>query len=149
MTQRYCEVALPVPLRSVFTYAVPDALNDEDLVGRRVLVPFRNRPMIGVALAVTNRAPDVKRIRQIADALDSVPALPAKLIELGHWVSRYDLAAAGEGLRAMLPPEFELRHDREYSLTVEGRSYLIDLIGSGQKTDIEAEPMEFLRHFRE
>src|ERR1700722_17520665 len=149
MTQRYCEVALPVPLRSVFTYAVPDALNDEDLVGRRVLVPFRNRPMIGVALAVTNRAPDVKRIRQIADALDSVPALPAKLIELGHWVSRYYLAPVGEAFRAMLPPEIELRHDREYWLTVEGRSYLNDLIGSGEKTDIEAAEMEFLRHFRE
>ena len=149
MTQRYCEVALPVPLRSVFTYSVPDALRDEDLVGRRVLVPFRNRPMVGVALAVTNRAPDVKRIRQIAGALDSVPALPAKLIELGHWVSRYYLAPVGEAFRAMLPPEIELRHDREYWLTVEGRAYLNDLAGSGEKTDVEAVELEFLRHFRD
>src|SRR3984957_13824652 len=149
MTQRYCEVALPVPLRSVFTYAVPDALNDEDLVGRRVLVPFRNRPMIGVALAVTNRAPDVKRIRQIADALDSVPAFPAKLIELGQWVGRCRVAPVGDAVRAMLPPEIELRHDREYWLPVEGRSYLNDLIGSGETTNIEAAEMEFLRHFRE
>ena len=149
MTQRYCEVALPVPLRSVFTYSVPDALNDEDLVGRRVLVPFRNRPMVGVALAVTNRAPDVKRIRQIASLLDSVPALPAKLIELGHWVSRYYLAPVGEAFRAMLPPEIELRHDREYWLTVEGRAYLNDLAGGGEKTDVEAVELEFLRHFRD
>ena len=149
MTQRYCEVALPVPLRSVFTYAVPDALSDEDLVGRRVLVPFRNRPMVGVALAVTHRAPDVKRIRQIAGALDSVSALPAKLIELGHWVSRYYLAPVGEAFRAMLPPEIELRHDREYWLTVEGRTYLNDLAASGEKTDVEAAELEFLRHFRE
>ena len=96
MTQRFCEVALPVPLRSVFTYAVPEALNGEELVGRRVLVPFRNRPMVGVALAVTNHAPDVKRVRQIAEVLDSVPALPAKLIELGHWISKYYLAPVGE-----------------------------------------------------
>jgi primosomal protein N' (replication factor Y) (superfamily II helicase) len=149
MTQRYCEVALPVPLRSVFTYAVPDALNDEDLVGQRVLVPFRNRPMVGVALAVTGRAPDVKRIRQIASVLDSVPALPTKLIELGHWVSRYYLAPVGEAFRAMLPPEIELRHDREYWLTVAGRTYLNDLSASGEKTDVEAAELEFLRHFRE
>jgi primosomal protein N' (replication factor Y) (superfamily II helicase) len=149
MTQRYCEVALPVPLRSVFTYSVPDALNDEDLVGRRVLAPFRNRPMVGIALAVTSRAPDVKRIRQIASLLDSVPALPAKLIELGHWVSRYYLAPVGEAFRAMLPPEIELRHDREYWLTVEGRAYLNDLAGSGEKTDVEAVELEFLRHFRD
>ena len=96
MTQRYCEVALAVPLRSVFTYAVPEALDGEELVGRRVLVPFRNRAMVGVVLAMTTQAPDVKRVRQIAEVLDSVPALPAKLIELGHWISRYYLAPVGE-----------------------------------------------------
>ena len=45
---RYCEVALPVPLRSTFTYAVPASLNGEPLVGRRVVVPFGSRAMIGV-----------------------------------------------------------------------------------------------------
>jgi primosomal protein N' (replication factor Y) (superfamily II helicase) len=149
MTQRYCEVALPVPLRSVFTYAVPEALSGEDLVGRRVLVPFRNRPMVGVALAVTDHAPDVKRIRQIAGLLDSVPALPPKLIDLGHWVSRYYLAPVGEAFRAMLPPEIELRHDREYWLSATGSAYLRDLSSSNERTDVEAEELEFLRHFRD
>ncbi len=149
MTQRYCEVALPVPLRSVFTYAVPEALDGEELVGRRVLVPFRNRPMVGMVLAVTTQAPDVKRVRQIAEVLDSVPALPAKLIELGHWISRYYLAPVGEAFRAMLPPEIELRHDREYWLTAAGRAYLEDLSGNSEKTDVERAELEFLRHFHD
>jgi primosomal protein N' (replication factor Y) len=149
MTQRYCEVALPVPLRSVFTYAVPEALDGEELVGRRVLVPFRNRPMVGVVLAVTTQAPDVKRVRQIVEVLDSVPALPAKLIELGHWISRYYLAPVGEAFRATLPPEIELRHDREYWLTAAGRAYLEDLSGNSEKTDVERAELEFLRHFHD
>src|SRR5271169_2053710 len=149
MTQRYCEVALPVPLRSVFTYAVPEALDGEDLVGRRVLVPFRNRPVVGVVLAVTDKAPDAKRIRQVAELLDTVPALPPKLIELGHWISRYYLAPIGEAFRAMLPPEIELRHDREYWLTPPGRAYLQDVAASEEKTDVEAAESEFLRHFRD
>jgi primosomal protein N' (replication factor Y) (superfamily II helicase) len=148
MTQRYYEVALPVPLRSVFTYAVPEAFDGEDLVGRRVLVPFRNRPMVGVVLAATDRAPNVKRIREIAELLDPIPALPAKLIELGHWISRYYLAPVGEAFRAMLPPEIELRHDREYWLTAAGRTYFGDLAESGEKTDVETAELEFLRHFR-
>src|ERR1700721_1143340 len=147
MHQRYCEVALAVPLRSVFTYAVPEALDGEELVGRRVLVPFRNRPMVGVVLAVTTQAPDVKRVRQIAEVLDSVPALPTKLIELGHWISRYYLAPVGEAFRAMLPPEIELRHDREYWLTAAGRAYLEDLSGNSEKTEVERAELEFLRHF--
>ncbi|MGA3298825.1 MAG: primosomal protein N' [Candidatus Acidiferrales bacterium] len=142
-------MALPVPLRSVFTYAVPEALDGEELVGRRVLVPFRNRPMVGVVLAVTTQAPDVKRVRQIAEVLDSVPALPTKLIELGHWISRYYLAPVGEAFRAMLPPEIELRHDREYWLTAAGRAYLEDLSGNSEKTDVERAELEFLRHFHD
>src|SRR5271163_4909215 len=147
MTQRYCEVALPVPLRSVFTYAVPEALDGEELVGRRVLVPFRNRPMVGVVLAVTDQAPDVKRVRQIAGVLDPVPALPAKLIELGHWISRYYLAPIGETFRAMLPPEIELRHDREYWLADAGRAYLQGLTASVETTDVESAELDFLRRF--
>ena len=47
-----------MPLRSTFSYAVPSSLNGETLVGRRVVVPFRNRPMIGVALAESDQPPD-------------------------------------------------------------------------------------------
>jgi primosomal protein N' (replication factor Y) len=147
MTQRYLEVALPVPLRSAFTYAVPASFNGQELVGRRVLVPFRNRPMIGVGLAVSTCAPETKRIKEIAELLDRVPALPPKLIELGQWISRYYLAPIGEAFRAMLPPEIELRHHREYWLTKEGRAYLQDLATNEENTDVEAAELKFLRVF--
>ncbi len=131
MAQRFCEVALPVPLRSTFTYAVPASLHGEELVGRRVVVPFRNRAMVGVGLAESSRAPEIaggkKSIKEIVELMDTVPALPPKLIELGQWLSRYYVAPIGETLRAMLPPEIELRHDREYSLTDRGRGYLEEL----------------------
>ena len=147
MTQRYLEVALPVPLRSAFTYAVPGSFNGEELVGRRVLVPFRNHPTVGVGLAVTEQAPEAKRIKEIAELLDTVSALPPKLIEMGHWISRYYLAPVGEAFRAMLPPEIDLRHDREYWLTEGGRAYLQALTEQEEKTDVEKAEMEFLRAF--
>jgi primosomal protein N' (replication factor Y) (superfamily II helicase) len=147
MTQRYLEVALPVPLRSAFTYAVPGSFNGEELVGRRVLVPFRNRPTVGVGLALTEQAPEAKRIKVIAELLDPLPALSPKLIELGHWISRYYLAPVGEAFRAMLPPEIELRHDREYWLTPAGRAYAQALIEQEEKTDVEKAESGFLRAF--
>ncbi|MGH9712548.1 MAG: replication restart helicase PriA [Candidatus Acidiferrales bacterium] len=146
MTQRYCEVALPVPLRSTFTYAVPAALNGDELVGRRVVVPFRNRAMVGVCLAVSERTPKISRIKEVVELMDPLPALPEKLIELGHWVSRYYLAPVGETFRAMLPPEVELRHDREYWLTDAGRAYLQDLAANEQNTLEETAELELLRH---
>jgi len=153
MMPRYCEVALPVPLRSTFTYAVPAAFDNEQLVGRRVVVPFRNRPMIGVALELSSHTPDTVRlkapIKEIVELMDPVPALPPKLIELGQWISRYYLAPIGEAFRALLPPEIELRHDREYSLTEAGRRYLQELASSDEKTDVESAELDMLRRFGE
>jgi primosomal protein N' (replication factor Y) (superfamily II helicase) len=134
---RYCEVALPVPLRSTFTYAIPATLDGVPLIGRRVVVPFGRRAMTGVALAESDRPPDLARIKEIAEVLDPVPALPPRLIELGRWISRYYIAPIGEAFRAMLPPEIELRHDREYALTDKGRAYLRDLATAAEPTDQE------------
>jgi primosomal protein N' (replication factor Y) (superfamily II helicase) len=167
MAARYCEVALPVPLRSTFTYAVPAALDGEALVGRRVVVPFRNRAMIGVGVAESDSPPEIApaksaakshpkttvqspvktTIREIAGLMDKVPALPGKLIELGQWISRYYLAPIGETFRAMLPPEIELRHDREYWLTDSGRAYLEELSSGEEMTATEALERDLLQHF--
>ena len=158
MPSRYCEVALPVPLRSVFTYAVPASLDGQELVGRRVVVPFRNRAMIGVVLGESELPPKAAkssaaksgrsfRIKEIVEVMDALPALPPKLIELGNWISRYYLAPVGETFRAMLPPEIELRHDREYSLTEAGSAYAQSLANAEERTEEERAELEFLKKF--
>ena len=151
MNSRYCEVALPVPLRSTFTYALPAALQGESLVGRRVVVPFRNRPMIGVALAESPEPPAssqiATRVREIVEVVDPLPALPPKLIELGHWISRYYVAPIGETFRAMLPPEIEVRHEREYAITDAGRAHLQNLASAPELSGIETTERKLLRHF--
>src|ERR1700680_3460723 len=127
MAARFCEVALPVPLRTTFTYAVPAALAWAALFGSRGVVPFRNRSMVGVGLAVSERAPEaaaLKRLREIVEGLDPAPALPAPLVELGRWVSSYYLAPIGETFRGMLPPAVEVRQEREWRITAAGRAYL-------------------------
>jgi len=151
VSPRYCEVALPVPLRSTFTYAVPASLNGEPLIGRRVVVPFRNRAVVGIALAESNRRPENPpdvRIKEIAELMDARPALPPKLIELGEWIGRYYLAPIGEAFRAMLPPEIELRHDREYSLTNDGEVYLSQFLAGTEGATAQADEVAIiLREF--
>ncbi|MGA9885311.1 MAG: primosomal protein N' [Candidatus Acidiferrales bacterium] len=141
MASRYCEVALPVPLRSAFTYAVPASLDGECLLGRRVVVPFGRRAMVGVCIGESQlppaAAPVASQIKEIASAMDSIPALTPNLIVLGQWISRYYAAPIGETMRAMLPPEIELRRDREYALTDTGRVYLKELVAAEERTDTE------------
>lgn len=54
----YCDIALPVPLDMVFTYAIPSGM--EPTVGGRVLVPFRQQRMSGIVVDLHDRAPAVK-----------------------------------------------------------------------------------------
>ena len=147
MAAEYCEVALPVPLRSTFTYAVPAALEEVIVPGSRVLVPFRNRALVGVALQLTNRRPEAKQIKEVVEVLDPVPALPARLVELGRWVSSYYLAPPGEVFRAMLPPQIELRHDRELYLTAAGRERLAELDSLSNRSEAEVTELALLQLF--
>ena len=121
MSLPFCNVALPVPLRTTFTYAVPEALRDSVRPGSRVLVPFRNKSLVGVVVECVQHPPPSTKIREITKILDFLPALTPKLIELGHWIAGYYLAPIGEAFRAMLPPVTELRIERQIVLTASGR----------------------------
>jgi primosomal protein N' (replication factor Y) len=147
MAAEYCEVALPVPLRSTFTYAVPQTLDGVVVPGSRVLVPFHNRALVGLALELTSRRPEAKQVKEIAEVLDPIPALPARLIELGRWVARYYLAPPGEVFRAMLPPTVELRQERELNLTAAGREYLAELDSLSNRSESEVTELALLQLF--
>ena len=144
MDAPYCEVALPVPLRSVFTYAVPATLREQAVPGSRVVVPFGRRAMVGVALRRTNEKPEVAKIREIVQVLESVPALPASLLELGRWVADYYVAPVGEVFRAMLPPLVEVRTTREVSLTPAGTQGHGELSSRRDLKDSEKEEWSLL-----
>ena len=147
MSANYCEVALPVPLRSLFTYAIPDRLAGSVCAGSRVLVPFRNRAMTGVVVEISARRPDperVKNVREIVEVLDPIPALPPKLLELGRWVGGYYVAPPGEVFRAMLPPQIDLRHERELLLTDAGRARRAELDAAGNRSEAEIAELALL-----
>jgi len=125
MSFPYCNVALAVPLRTLFTYAIPEGLATAVQPGSRVLVPFRRKAMVGVVVEMLETLPagvqsEVK-IRDITKLLDEVPALTPKLIELAQWIGGYYLAPIGEVFRGMLPPVTDVKVVREVFLTDAGR----------------------------
>ncbi len=144
MSLPFCNVALPVPLRTTFTYAVPESLREIVQPGARVIVPFRKKAMVGVVVELTDHAPEDTKIREITKALDRVPALPLKLIELGHWIANYYLAPVGEVFRAMLPPVIEMRTQRLIVLTEAGRAAVASLSGGELTHGLSRNEVEFL-----
>jgi primosomal protein N' (replication factor Y) len=149
MTPPFCNVALAVPLRTTFTYAVPEMLRGTVQPGSRVLVPFRNKAMVGVVVELAESAPQGTKIREITRVLDFVPALTPKLIELAHWIAGYYLAPVGEVFRAMLPPVTELKSQRRIILTDAGREAADSLSGGELSHGITSQEAAFLAKLKE
>jgi primosomal protein N' (replication factor Y) (superfamily II helicase) len=145
----YCNVALPVPLRTTFTYAVPEALRPQVQLGSRVLVPFRKKALVGAVVELTATAPADTKIREIQKVLDLIPALTPKLLELGQWIASYYLAPIGEVFRAMLPPVTELSLKRSVVLTESGRALASQLKDGTTLTDLHGGEAEFLQKLLE
>jgi primosomal protein N' (replication factor Y) len=140
----YCNVALPVPLRTLFTYYIPDHLREIVHPGTRVLVPFRKKSLIGVVIDLPATAPQATKIRDITKAIDHTPALTPKLIELGQWIANYYLAPVGEVFRAMLPPPTEIRTQRLIAITSAGRDAASSLSGGELTHGLSRNEVDFL-----
>ncbi|MGH9740735.1 MAG: primosomal protein N' [Candidatus Acidiferrum sp.] len=131
MNLPFCNVAVPVPLRTTFTYAIPEALRESVQPGSRVLVPFRRKSMIGVVVELIAEAPANTKLREVNKVMEFAPAITPKQIELAEWIATYYLAPIGEVFRSMLPPLTELNVRREIILTVAGRE-AAESLGGGE-----------------
>ena len=149
MNPSFCNVALAVPLRTVFTYGVPESLREIVQAGMRVLVPFRNKSLVGVVTELTEQAPADTKIRDITKVLDTRPALTPKLIELGQWIANYYVAPVGEVFRAMLPPVTEVRTQREVLITQLGRDVAASLSGGELEHGLTRTQVEFIAKLSE
>ncbi|HLK32552.1 MAG TPA: primosomal protein N' [Terriglobales bacterium] len=148
----FCDIALPVPLDTTFTYRVPggDGLlgnGMQPVIGGRVLVPFREQRLSGVVVGLHDREPSVKT-KPLLQVLDSVPVLDASLMRLAKWVAEYYLAPLGEVFRTMLPLAAEFRRARAYRITDAGELALHQAGMSGSSTRSRQEPLQQMLEFR-
>jgi len=121
-----CEVALPVPLDRVFTYAVQDGQFPQR--GARVVAPFRNEKLIGVVTSVSVAAPADFEVKFLEAVLDDEPLLSEQLLKLAEWMAQYYLAPLGEVLRGMLPLMAEVRRTVYYRIADRGRDVLAEAV---------------------
>lgn len=99
---RQADVALDVPGRDSYSYAVPVEI-DPLPVGTCVTVPFAGRTVRGFVLAVEHRpVPQGFRLKYIESASPDV-RLPPHLVALIAWGARYYRCSLGEFLAGAVP----------------------------------------------
>jgi primosomal protein N' (replication factor Y) len=96
-------VAVPVPFLDLLTYNVPDSI-DLPPIGARVRVPVGTRTMTGCVVRHDALVEDGTDVRDIAEALDREPLLPAPIVDLCRWVADYYVAGIGDALAVAMPP---------------------------------------------
>jgi len=89
----------------VFTYSIPASLLVNIKVGILVEVPFRNRKLEGVIVAIKQFSSLAIRskLKPINKIIDQNPVLDPTRLELANWMSNYYLAPIGETIFSMLP----------------------------------------------
>jgi primosomal protein N' (replication factor Y) len=109
----FADVAIPRSAPEPLTYRVPPEWQALARPGVRARVTVRGRAATGLVVAVTDDSQlDPTIIRDLGEVLDPTPLLPAHLLDLASFASRYYRCPLGDTVAAMLPASL-LRSDAE------------------------------------
>ena len=100
---KYVDVILPLPLPGMFTYSVPEGMEECVVFGKRVLVPLgKSKKYIAMVVKVHQEKPSflVKPIEQV---LDATPTLLDRQYRLWSWISNYYMSPLGDVYNAAMP----------------------------------------------
>lgn len=122
-SENLIDVAIPLPISGPFTYRVPEEFSGRVDVGRRVLVPFRNKIRAGFVVGTSESSSDSIALKEIMDIPEEPPYLTARLWDFIRWVADYYLLPTGLVLRTALPPGSDRRSRPWAILTAEGRAW--------------------------
>jgi len=123
-SKSYIDVAVALPVFGTFTYRVPENLQDDVSVGKRVLVPFGRRRVTGYVLG-PGKSCDHTEIKCVQEVLDHRPLFPAGLIPFFEWISSYYLHPIGEVIKSALPGGLNLYEYSVFELTEKGERALL------------------------
>jgi primosomal protein N' (replication factor Y) (superfamily II helicase) len=113
----FADLILPVPIPSLFTYRVPQALNDQINIGHRAIVQFGDRKILtGVIANLHSQPPKDYEAKYILEVLDDFPVVSQVQLKLFQWIASYYVCSQGEVLSAALPSGLKLSSESKVQL---------------------------------
>jgi primosomal protein N' (replication factor Y) (superfamily II helicase) len=113
----FADVILPLPLPKLYTYRIPHEMNDEVLVGARVIVQFGSKKVLSCIVAdIHEHAPADYQAKYILDVLDDTPIVTTPQLKLFKWMADYYMCTLGEVINAALPSALKLSSESRIQL---------------------------------
>lgn len=127
METKFVDVILPLSLPNLFTYRLPETLNDDIQIGQRVVVPFGRGRKLYSALVKTihNSPPKEYQAKYIESLLDDRPIVNQHQLKHWDWMTNYYLANPGDVYSAALPGALKLASETKVLLNHEFNEELL------------------------
>ncbi len=139
----FADVILPLPLPRLYTYRVPYELNDNVVIGGRVIVQFGAKKTLScIVAAVHENAPKEYQAKYILEFIDDAPVVTQPQLKLFRWMADYYMCTIGEVINAALPSALKLssesriqlhpafsREENEYPLSAQ-EALIVDALGT-------------------
>jgi primosomal protein N' (replication factor Y) len=119
----FVRVAVSLPVKNTFHYAVPERLLPAAKIGCRAKVPFRTRTVTGYILETTPAYPN-ESPKKIVDILDTEPLFHAGVVPFLEWMAEYYLFPIGRFIQSALPGGLNVSVFKTAKLTPKGRDVL-------------------------
>src|SRR5271157_5829912 len=132
----FVTVAVNIPSEKTFSYSVPNALQQEAAIGKRVLVPFGKRRLTGYIIEVSHLT-HIEDVKEIMEILDPEPLFNEEDLTFYRWASQYYIYPLGKELAEILPGGIDPKSDRWISITREGQERNDPHISAAQKCVID------------
>jgi primosomal protein N' (replication factor Y) (superfamily II helicase) len=105
----FAEILLPLPLAGTFTYRVPFEMNNDVIVGQRVVVQFGKKKIYtGLISSLHQKPPTTFEAKYILSILDTSPIVNSLQLKFWKWISTYYMSYEGEVMNAALPSSLKL-----------------------------------------
>lgn len=110
--KKFVDVILPLPLAKMFTYSLPQEMEDKIQIGCRVIVPFgRKKFYTAIVYNIHCAAPQGYETKEIATILDNEPIILPKQFKFWEWIASYYLCTQGDVYKAALPSGLKLESE--------------------------------------
>ncbi|MGZ3596357.1 MAG: primosomal protein N' [Syntrophales bacterium] len=107
----FVTVAVNIPSEKTFSYSVPEALQQEIAIGKRVLVPFGKRRLTAYIIEVSQLT-YIEDVKEIIEILDTEPLFSEEDLTFYRWASQYYIYPLGKELAEVLPGGIDPKSDR-------------------------------------
>ncbi|MBI9054122.1 MAG: primosomal protein N' [Bacteroidales bacterium] len=110
--RNFADLILPLPLKQLFTYSIPDSLYKSIEIGKRVIVQFGSRKIYtAIVHSIHQKAPKEYKTKDIVSVLDETPIVNKKQLDLWKWIADYYMCSEGEVFKAALPSGLKLESE--------------------------------------